>query len=145
MSTGTIDTGNTGNSTTSTPGFSRGLFTSLGGDGIGLTLVLGHVGVDMVHNVRTDRSLEHSRERHSGIAGLARVGVDINNLTSSLIIITRTKKGSSLIIHSPIHPFIHSSIHPSIHLSTHPFIRSSILPCFLYLPFGIGVDNVSEK
>jgi hypothetical protein len=68
------------------------LFTSLGGHGVGLTLVLGHVGVDMVHNVRTDGSLEHSRERDGSIAGLARFGEHADNLTGSLMSKKKKKK-----------------------------------------------------
>jgi len=44
VSTTTADTGDTGDGTTGTPGLGRGLVTSLGGDGVRLTLVLGNVG-----------------------------------------------------------------------------------------------------
>jgi hypothetical protein len=81
VSTGTVDTRNTGNSTTSTPRLSRGLVTSLLGDGISLTLVLGHVGVNKVDNIGTDRSLEHSRKSQSGTGAI--VGVDVDNRSSS--------------------------------------------------------------
>lgn len=44
--------------------------TSLLGDGVRLTLVLGHVGVDCADEVWTDRRLEDCRQlhgRHDGV------------------------------------------------------------------------------
>jgi hypothetical protein len=48
-----------------------------------LTLVLGHVGVDKVDNVRSDGSLEDSRKRNGGGDILATFGVDVNNGSGS--------------------------------------------------------------
>lgn len=58
VSTTTRDTGDTGDGTTGTPGLSRGLVTSLLGDGVGLATVLVHASVDRVHNVRADGRLQ---------------------------------------------------------------------------------------
>jgi hypothetical protein len=61
VSTTTSNSGNTSNSTTSTPRFSRALVTSKIRDSIGLSVVLGHIGMDDVDEIRTDRSTEDSR------------------------------------------------------------------------------------
>jgi hypothetical protein len=50
--------------------------TSLLGDSISLTLVLGHVGVDKVDNVRTNGGLEDSGEGQSGTGAIGGVNVD---------------------------------------------------------------------
>jgi hypothetical protein len=42
LGTTTADTGDTSDGTTGTPRLGRGLVTGLGGDGVGLTTVLGH-------------------------------------------------------------------------------------------------------
>jgi len=83
VSTRTVDTRNTGNSTTSTPRFGRGLLTSLVRDSISLTLVLGHVGVDKVDNIRTNGSLEDGRERDSARDVLTALGVDVDDRSGS--------------------------------------------------------------
>jgi hypothetical protein len=79
VSTRTVDTRNTGNSTTSTPRFGRGLFTSLGRDSVRLTLVLGHVGVNKVDDIRTNGGLEDGRERDGGSNVLSGLGVNVKN------------------------------------------------------------------
>jgi hypothetical protein len=61
VSTATRNPRNTSNSTTGTPRLSRGLVTSLLAHGVGLTLVLGHSGVNLLDNVRSDRAGEDSR------------------------------------------------------------------------------------
>jgi hypothetical protein len=48
-----------------------------------LTLVLGHVGVDKVDNVRTNGSLEDSRKRNGGGDVLTALGVDVENRSGS--------------------------------------------------------------
>jgi hypothetical protein len=48
-----------------------------------LTLVLGHVGVDKVDNVRTNGSLEDSRKRNGGGDVLTTLGVDVENRSGS--------------------------------------------------------------
>lgn len=60
VSTTTTDTWNTGNGTTGTPRLSRGLVTSLGGDGVSLSLVLVHSGENRVDNIGTDGCAEDS-------------------------------------------------------------------------------------
>jgi hypothetical protein len=79
VSTRTVNTRNTSNSTTSTPRFGRGLFTSLGRNRVRLTLVLGHVGVDKVDNIRTDRGLEDGRKRDGGSDVLSGLGENVKN------------------------------------------------------------------
>jgi hypothetical protein len=76
VSTRAVNSWNSGNSTTSTPGLSRGLMTSLLRDGIGLTLVLGHVGVDKVDNVGTNGGLEDGGEGQSGARAVGGVNID---------------------------------------------------------------------
>lgn len=67
------DTGDTGNSTSSSPRLGRGLHTSLLRDGVGLAGVLGHEVVDVVHNIGTDGGGQHGRQSSLGNDG-ARVG-----------------------------------------------------------------------
>jgi hypothetical protein len=83
VSTGTVDTRNTGNSTTSTPRLGGGLLTGLVRDGIGLTLVLGHVCVDKVDDIRTNRGLENGGEGNGGSDVLTALGVDVENRSGS--------------------------------------------------------------
>jgi hypothetical protein len=83
VSTRTVNTRNTSNSTTSTPRFGRGLLTSLGRDSISLTLVLGHVGVDKVDNVRTNGSLEDGGKGDSSSDVLTTFGIDVENRSGS--------------------------------------------------------------
>lgn len=45
--------------------------TSLLGDGVGLSLVLGHAGVDVLDDIRADRGAEDLGEDLSGAGGLA--------------------------------------------------------------------------
>jgi hypothetical protein len=78
VSTRTTNTGNTGNSTTGTPRDSGGLFTSVGSDGVSLTLVLGNTSPDRVNNVGTDGGLENGREDDSRGGGLTGSRVDSN-------------------------------------------------------------------
>mmetsp|Transcript_2620 Transcript_2620/g.4773 ORF Transcript_2620/g.4773 Transcript_2620/m.4773 type:complete len:274 (+) Transcript_2620:357-1178(+) len=60
--TTTGHTGDTGHSTSSSPRLGRGLHTSLLGDGVGLTRVLGHQVVNVVHDVGTDGGSHHGRQ-----------------------------------------------------------------------------------
>lgn len=71
VSTSTRDTGDTSDGTTGTPGLGRGLMASLLRDGIWLAAVLGHTSVNMVNNVRSDRSLEDGGEGERLAARLA--------------------------------------------------------------------------
>lgn len=89
------DTGDTGNSATGTPGLGRGLVTSLLGDGVGLAVVLVHVLVDELDNIRADGGLEDSGENLGADGLLARLGEDGDNGTSSL-----KGKGRQLLIRS---------------------------------------------
>jgi hypothetical protein len=59
------------------------LLTGLVRDGIGLTLVLGHVCVDKVDDIRTDRGLENGGEGNSGSDVLTALGVDVENRSGS--------------------------------------------------------------
>lgn len=52
------NTWNTSDGTTSTPGLSRSLVTSFGGDSVGLSSVLGNVSVNVLNNVETDGSAQ---------------------------------------------------------------------------------------
>ena len=61
--------------------------TSLLGDSISLTLVLGHVGVDKVDNVRTNGGLEDGRKRDGGSDVLTTFGIDVENRSGSGLII----------------------------------------------------------
>jgi hypothetical protein len=83
VSTRTVDTRNTSDSTTSTPRFSGGLLTSLGRDRVRLTLVLGHVSVDKVDNVRTNGGLEDGRKRNGASDVLTTIGVDVDDRSGS--------------------------------------------------------------
>ena len=56
--TTTSDTGDTSNSSASTPGLGGSLFTSGGRDSVWLTSVLGNVGVDELDDVSSDGSLK---------------------------------------------------------------------------------------
>ena len=78
VSTRTTDTGDTGNSTTGTPGDSGGLLTSVGSDGVSLTLVLGNTSPDRVNTVGTDGGLENGGEDDVRGGGLSGGGVDGN-------------------------------------------------------------------
>lgn len=84
VGTASRDTGNTGNSATGTPGLGRGLVTSLLGDGVGLAVVLVHVLVDELDNIRADRGLEDGRQNLGTNGLLAGLGENGNNGTSSL-------------------------------------------------------------
>jgi hypothetical protein len=63
VGTSTTDTGNTGDGATSTPRLGTGLVTSLGGDGIGLSAVLGDGLVDLLDEVKTDGSSQDIGQR----------------------------------------------------------------------------------
>lgn len=65
VSTTTADTGDTGDGTTGTPGLGRGLVTSLGGDGVRLTLVLGNVGWRRKRLWKIDQSVMSSLRREA--------------------------------------------------------------------------------
>jgi hypothetical protein len=149
VSTGTVDTRNTSNSTTSTPRFGRGLLTSLGRNGIRLTLVLGHVGVDKVDNVRTNGGLEDGRKRDGGSDVLTAFGVDVENRSGSGL---ESYRRVSISLKDPLHretsnngviffmssfkvnvySLICSSIHLSIHqISAVLLIDRSLIVVFL--------------
>jgi len=79
MGTTTTNTGNTSNSATGTPGFSGSLMTGFAGDGIGLTAVLGNVGVNKANDVRTDGGRENSGHLY-GSASLSTIeAINVNN------------------------------------------------------------------
>lgn len=83
-STTTTNTGNTRNSAASTPGFSRGLVTGFLGNSVGLTGVLGNVGVHKGDQVGADGSREDGRELQSSLGGSAINVVNGNQRTSRL-------------------------------------------------------------
>lgn len=56
------NTGNTCNSTTSTPRLSRGLVTCLGGDSVGLSSVLSHISVNVLDDIETNRCAQNCWE-----------------------------------------------------------------------------------
>ncbi len=60
-STTTRNTGDTSNGTTSAPRLGRVTHTSAVLNGVGLATVLGHVGVNLLNDIRTDRGSEHGR------------------------------------------------------------------------------------
>jgi len=61
VSTTTSHTRDTGHSSSCTPGLCTGLVACQFADCIGLATVLAHVGVNKIHNIRANWSLEHSR------------------------------------------------------------------------------------
>ena len=66
--TSSTDTRDTGDGTSGTPRGGRNLLSGSDGNGVGLTLVLVHVGVDELNNVGTKRSRHDGRE--SGLSRL---------------------------------------------------------------------------
>lgn len=64
-----------GYSLTSSPRLGRGLVTGLLADGVRLPLVLGHSGVNLPDDIRSDGALEHGREGVRGTGGRA-IGTD---------------------------------------------------------------------
>lgn len=80
----TGDTGNTGDGATGTPGLSAVLVSSLLSDGVSLTPVLGHVGVDELDNVGADGGLEDPGEANA-LGGLSFLdGLDLNKGSGGL-------------------------------------------------------------
>ena len=63
------DTGDTGDGTAGTPRLGGGLVTGFLGDGVGLALVLGDVGVDEVDDIGSDRGL-HDVWQGNGLRGI---------------------------------------------------------------------------
>jgi hypothetical protein len=53
-----------GNCSSGSPRFSGSLMTSLGADGVSLSLVLGHVSVNGLNNVRANRGSEYRGQLH---------------------------------------------------------------------------------
>lgn len=72
--TATADTGDTGDGTAGTPGGGRDLLAGADGDGVGLTVVLVHVGVDELNNVGTEGSRHDGGE--GGLTGLVTGGAE---------------------------------------------------------------------
>jgi hypothetical protein len=70
VSASTTDTGNTCDGTTSTPRLGRSLMASLFTDGISLTLVLRNALVDLLNDIKTNRSGQNrgKRERRGSLA-----------------------------------------------------------------------------
>ena len=81
VGTTTRDTGNTGNSTTSSPRLSRGLVTSLLADGVWLALVLGHTSVHLLDDIRSDGAQENRGDGGGGTTGLAIFADDTDGRT----------------------------------------------------------------
>lgn len=84
MRTTSTDTGNTGHSSTSTPRLGGRLVTSLTGDGVGLTTVLGDVGVDELDDIRTNGGLQDSGDLDGSRGLLAVKTIDSDNGERSL-------------------------------------------------------------
>jgi hypothetical protein len=70
VSTTARDTGDTGDSATSSPRLGRGLVTGLLAHGVRLALVLGHAGVNVLHDIRADGSTEDGRDGVGRARGL---------------------------------------------------------------------------
>jgi hypothetical protein len=72
------DTGDTGDGAAGTPGSGRVVHAGEAGDGVSLTSVLGHLGVDELNDVVTDGSGEDGRERNitDGLVRRGRVDGD---------------------------------------------------------------------
>jgi len=81
--TTTSDTGNTSNSSASSPRLGGSLFTSSGGDSVWLSGVLGDVGVDELDDISSDRSLEDGWEVDLFSGGRAISAVNGNYWSSS--------------------------------------------------------------
>lgn len=79
VGTGTTNSWDSGNSTTGTPGLSRGLVTSLFGNSVSLSLVLVDSDEDRVNHVGSDWGSENSRQWQLG-GGLLALGGDNGNL-----------------------------------------------------------------
>ena len=73
LGSSSIDTGNTGDGTASSPTCSRGLVSSLHLDTVSLAAVLGHVRVHKLDNVRAQRS-SHDR-REGNLSSLGAIGI----------------------------------------------------------------------
>jgi hypothetical protein len=84
VSTTTTDTGNTGDSATSTPGLGRSLMTSHGVHGVGLTTIARDLVVDERNQITADGAQENVRESHVGLSLLIGYGVDSDDGTGSL-------------------------------------------------------------
>jgi hypothetical protein len=82
VSTTTTYAWNTSHGTTGTPGFRGSLMTSFVANSASLTLVLAHVGVYELNDIRTDWSLEHGWQRNGANGALAGFGVNVDNRTS---------------------------------------------------------------
>lgn len=72
------DARHTGDGATGTPRLGRVLVTGLLGDCVGLSLVLGNVGVDKVDQVRADGGLQDSGQLDS-VLGLRAIEVEYAN------------------------------------------------------------------
>lgn len=72
-SSGSGDSGNSGNGSTGTPGFGGVSHTSFGINSVGLSVVLGQVGVNELHDVQTDGGLEHGGHGNFGFSNLFRI------------------------------------------------------------------------
>ena len=72
--TATADAGDTGDGTAGTPGMGRDLLAGPDGDGVGLTVVLVHVGVDELNDVGTEGSRHDGGE--GGLTGLVAGGTE---------------------------------------------------------------------
>lgn len=83
LRTGSSHSSDSGHGSTGTPGLGGGLLAGLSGDGVGLSGVLGHVGVHEVDDVGTDGRLEDIGQRHLRVGGLAVQTPNGDELTSS--------------------------------------------------------------
>jgi hypothetical protein len=86
----------------------------------------------MVHNVRTNGSLEHSRERDGSITGLAGFGEHADNLTGSLV-----RKSNMLVRFSNMYACSH--ITQGVHANPNPFVVPSIHPS---IPFDLSASFI---
>lgn len=82
VGSGSSNSGDSGNGSTSTPGLGGGLLTSVGGNGVGLSLVLGNTGPDGVDDIGSDGGLEDGGE-NDGDTGVGAGNTVDGNLRSS--------------------------------------------------------------
>ena len=82
MGTSTSDSGNSGNSSASSPGFSTGLMSSINIDAVWLASVLSDLVVDGGHDVGPHGGAEHGRETDGGAGADVLLIEDSNQRTS---------------------------------------------------------------
>lgn len=82
MGTSTSDSGNSGNSSASSPGFSTGLMSSINIDAVWLASVLSNLVVDGGHDVGPHGGAEHGGQTHGGSGAGVLVIIDTDQRAS---------------------------------------------------------------